>query len=51
MRRWFTFWPTADLDETSVVDALQAAGAIMDGVAAALMPDNRAEPLAALVQP
>ena len=40
-----------DLDETSVIDALQAASTIIDGVAAALAPQNRTELAAPLVQP
>lgn len=40
-----------DLDQTSVIDALQAASTIIDGVAAAFAPQSRTEPAAALVRP
>jgi DNA repair ATPase RecN len=40
-----------DLDQTSVIDALQAASTIIDGVAAALAPQSRTESAAPLVQP
>jgi hypothetical protein len=40
-----------DLDQTSVIDALQAASTIIDGVAAALAPQSRTESAAPLVRP
>lgn len=40
-----------DLDETSVIDALQAASTIIDGVAAALGPQSQTDSVAPGVEP